>query len=447
MTDELIKLPEGWKWTKLGNMIELKYGKSLTKALRDGGNYNVYGSNGIVGSHSSHIVNKPCLIIGRKGSIGEVHFSQLPCWPIDTTYYIDEFYSQPINFWLYRLKALNLEKLDRASAVPGLNREDAYSLFIPLPPLNEQKRIVAKIEALQERSQRVKAELVAIRPLLDNFRQSVLAAAFRGDLTKDWRDDFGFDTKDWKQLTLKDILSEPLANGRSVPDAYEGFPVLRLTCIKNRRIDISERKIGAWDEEEAKKFAVFKGDFLVARGNGSLSLVGRGGLLDCIPDKIAFPDTIIRVRVKQNIIIPQYFSLVWDSHIIRKQIEFSARTTAGIHKINQKIMEGLILPVCSTQEQKEIVNRIDKLFKIADNIEREYQQTETDLETLNQSILAKAFRGELVPQNPNDEPASVLLERIRKERETHSKPAKQTRKKPPKTDNNKSTQLTLEDIE
>ncbi|WP_049561593.1 restriction endonuclease subunit S [Limnoraphis robusta] len=125
----------------------------------------------------------------------------------------------------------------------------------------------------------------------------------------------------------------------------------------------------------------------------------------------------------------------------------AAKATAGQFNLTLEICRNLPLPLFSTQEQQEIVNRIDKLFKIADNIEHLYQQTETDLETLNQSILAKAFRGELVPQNPNDEPASVLLERIRKERETHSKPAKQTRKKPPKTDNNNSTQLTLEGIE
>ena len=188
MSDELIELPEGWEQVKLGEIIELKYGKGLVKTVRDGGKYAVYGSNGVVGAHSQFLIEKPCLVVGRKGSIGEVHLSEKPCWAIDTTYYIDDLHNQPINFWFYRLKALSLEELNRASAIPGLNREDAYSLSILLPPLNEQKRIVAEIEALRERSQKARSALSAIPELCDKFRQSVLAAAFRGDLTADWRE-------------------------------------------------------------------------------------------------------------------------------------------------------------------------------------------------------------------------------------------------------------------
>ena len=161
--------------------------KSLPAKRREGSRYPVYGSNGIVGQHSEALVSGPVLIIGRKGSIGEVHQSDGPCSPIDTTYFVDDFYSQPIRFWYHRLKALPLAELNRATALPGLNRQDAYDLGITLPPLAEQRRIVAKIEALQERSRRAREALSEVGPLLEQFRQSVLAAAFRGDLTADWR--------------------------------------------------------------------------------------------------------------------------------------------------------------------------------------------------------------------------------------------------------------------
>ncbi|WP_081960870.1 restriction endonuclease subunit S [Nitrincola sp. A-D6] len=94
-------LPDGWYRTNLGSIIELKYGKSLPAKSRDGGEYPVYGSNGIVGSHSTPLIDHGGIIVGRKGSFGEVQISDVPFYPIDTTYYVDKFYYQPIKYWFY----------------------------------------------------------------------------------------------------------------------------------------------------------------------------------------------------------------------------------------------------------------------------------------------------------------------------------------------------------
>lgn len=132
-------MPEGWVDTQLGNIIELKYGKSLAAQTRDGFGFPVYGSNGVVGKHSIPLINKSGLIVGRKGSYGVVNKSAGPFFPIDTTYYIDDFYNQPLEFLFYYLSFLPLTKLNRSTAIPGLNRDDAYDLNIALPPLAEQK--------------------------------------------------------------------------------------------------------------------------------------------------------------------------------------------------------------------------------------------------------------------------------------------------------------------
>jgi type I restriction enzyme, S subunit len=116
------------------------------------------------------------------------------------------------------------------------------------------------------------------------------------------------------------------------------------------------------------------------------------------------------------------------SNIFLKLINKASGSRVVLPKANQKQVYSIPVPIAPFQEQKEIVRRIEFLFKLADNIEQQYQQAEIDLQTLNQSILAKAFRGELVPQDPNDEPASVLLERIRAERDK-AKPKKSESKK------------------
>jgi restriction endonuclease S subunit len=101
----------------------------------------------MTGLHEIAITGSPVIIVGRKGSIGEIHYSEEPCWPIDTTYYVDSFEDSIAPRWLYhRLQNLNLKALNKAVAIPGLNRNDVYQLKIPLPPLEEQRRIAAILD-------------------------------------------------------------------------------------------------------------------------------------------------------------------------------------------------------------------------------------------------------------------------------------------------------------
>ncbi len=108
-------------------------------------------------------------------------------------------------------------------------------------------------------------------------------------------------------LPLSDLLAMRLTNGRSVPTSDDGFPVLRLTALTTHGVNLQERKSGAWTASEARRFLVSEGDFLVARGNGSIRLVGRGSLVRHRPDPVAFPDTIIRVRPNSDV----YLATIW----------------------------------------------------------------------------------------------------------------------------------------
>lgn len=158
---------------------------------------------------------------------------------------------------------------------------------------------------------------------------------------------------------LRDLITEPLANGRSVKDQPGGFPVLRLTSLRNGTIDLQQRKEGAWSRADAERFLVRAGDFLVSRGNGSLDLVGRGGLVAVDPDEVAFPDTMIRVRPDTTRVEPRFLALVWSSPSIRRQIESSARTTAGIYKVNQTGLGAIAVPLPPLQEQRRIVDLLE----------------------------------------------------------------------------------------
>lgn len=188
------RTPRGWREVTLVEICEFKYGKSLPNAKRISGTVPVFGSNGVVGYHNKAITSGPTIIIGRKGSFGEVNVSLIPCWPIDTTYYIDSTVTREDLSWLaYRLPALGMTKLNRAAAIPGLNREDAYRQRLLLPPLAEQKRIATildKADAIRRKRQQ------AVK-LADDFLRATYLDMFGDPVTN---------PKGWKVKPLGDLV-------------------------------------------------------------------------------------------------------------------------------------------------------------------------------------------------------------------------------------------------
>jgi type I restriction enzyme S subunit len=198
---------------------------------------------------------------------------------------------------------------------------------------------------------------------------------------------------DWPTRRLGDVLAEPLTNGRSVPTQDGGFPVLRLTALRENGVDLRERKEGAWTREDAERFLVRRGDFLVARGNGSLHLVGRGALINVDPDEVAYPDTMIRIRADVNVLLPRYLDLVWQSPGVRTQIESSARTTAGIYKVNQRHLEAIQVPVPDLNEQSRVVDILEDHLSRLDAANASVTAASKRLRTLQERAVLDTITG------------------------------------------------------
>lgn len=161
-------------------------------------------------------------------------------------------------------------------------------------------------------------------------------------------------------------IVDSLANGRSVRDGPDGgYPVLRLTAIRSGLVDITESKNGDWSAETGRQFRIQKDDYLVARGNGSKHLVGRGAIVG-EDAEVAFPDTMIRIRFNESKVHPKYGALIWGAPQVRAQIESAARTSAGIYKISQKDLQEIRIALPSIEEQKRIVGIIEEQFSRLD---------------------------------------------------------------------------------
>jgi len=201
--------------------------------------------------------------------------------------------------------------------------------------------------------------------------------------------------RDAPQVPTRELLAEPLINGRSVPTAENGFPVLRLTALRNGIVDLTERKVGRWSATDAQRFLVEQGDIFVSRGNGSIKLVGSAALVADTPDGVAFPDTMIRLRCARDVIVPEFLTLTWNSPVVRQQIERAARTTAGIYKINQKDLGAVVVPCPTLDVQLKIVVQASESRQVLSRLRLAIESAERRSGALRRSLLAAAFSGRL----------------------------------------------------
>ena len=292
-------------------------------------------------------------------------------------------------------------------------------LPIPIAPFNEQQRIVKKIETLFARLDKGEEAVREVQKLLTRYRQSVLKSAVTGQLTKS-------DSSGWEAVELGSLL-EDIRYGTAKKCGYEpaSTAVLRIPNVVGGKISLDDVKYTDLTESESEKLALELGDVLIVRSNGSANLVARGAVVGEEAVGMSFAGYLIRLRVDQDRILPNYLQMSMSSPQTRALIERQARSTSGVHNINSGEVKAIAVELPPVPEQVEIMVAVDDaLSKIVD-LER---WCETELKrsaTLRQSILKGAFAGRLVHQDPTDEPASALLARIAAQKA----PAKKARKK------------------
>lgn len=167
-----------WEETRLGNEIELAYGKSLPVHKREIGPFRVFGSNGCVGHHSAALVLKPGIIVGRKGSVGSVVWSEHDFWPIDTTYYVINKKGHNWRFLFHLLSSTGLSEMNSHSAIPGLNRENVYSIQVRLPEKKEQESIASVLDTVENAIDLHRNKLA----VLDDLFKALLYKLMMGEL-------------------------------------------------------------------------------------------------------------------------------------------------------------------------------------------------------------------------------------------------------------------------
>jgi type I restriction enzyme, S subunit len=377
-------------------------------------------------------------------------------------------------------------EISRASAginINNIKREHLLEPDIPLAPLNELRRIVAKLQALLGRVDACRKQLEQVPHLLKQFRQSVLSAACSGDLTNDsllkpksagsaeeFLENVRFKRFElWKQAEIAkrkgktspsteeklkakypkpreinktelpeipehwswaslDEICYRLTYGITVRPKYvsDGIPLISAREIRLGQVDLTKaNRISQEDYENLReKCKIYQSDVLFSK-TGTVGSVARVKISQplCSSQNIA---------VISPLIDSAFLELILRSPAIQKRAA-EAITQTAVGDLQLGFLAQFPIPIPPLWEQREIASRVEALFKIADAVEDRYRKAQEQLDKLPQAILAKAFRGDLVPQDPTDEPASALLERIRAAKAGSGKPARKTRQPPPKS--------------
>ncbi|HCM0679577.1 hypothetical protein HJ015_02995 [Vibrio parahaemolyticus] len=315
----------------------------------------------------------------------------------------------------------------KGGAQPNISQTIIKEYSIWLPPLNEQIRIANKLDSILAKVDKAQARLDKIPAILKRFRQSVLAAATSGELTKEWRE-----SKDlhWEVTSFGKLIKNGPQNGIYKPSKLygSGTKIIRIDGFYDGKLSPWESiKSVQLENDELAKWKLKVDDILINRVN-SIEYLGKCGHVDCLPEDAVFESNIMRVELDKSLANPLFIKHFLSSPIGLMRLRANAKHAVNQASINQTDVKSVEIQLPSIEEQKLIAELVEAFLDKANKVEKQYLEAKSRLDRLTQSILAKAFRGELVPQDPNDEPAEKLLERILAEKE-QSKPKKTTRKR------------------
>ena len=369
-----------WQTKKLGEIIKLEYGKPLHKTSRIAdGKYPVYGANGIKNYSDSFYFNKPSIIVGRKGSAGEINLTERKFWPLDVTYFVtfdDKKYD--LKFLYNLLITLELTKLAKG-VKPGINRIDVYSIEVSIPSLLEQCRIVKTLDEVFEKIEKAKENteknLQNSKELFESYLQKIFADS----------------EKDWEVKRLGDVLQNTeTVNPLNSPN--KEFIYIDVSSVNKENLSVENTTlIKGKDAPSRARKHIKTGDVIFATVRPTLRRIA-----------------VISEEFDGQICSTGYFVLRAKEYLDNKLIYYFLQTKIFNEKM-QKLQKGASYPAVtdgdvrnqiisfpkSLSEQKTIVEKLDVLSEQTKKLEAIYKQKLSDLEELKKSVLRKAFNGEL----------------------------------------------------
>lgn len=360
--------------------------------------------------------------IGRVSVVGK-----LPPFALQRSVAVLRSTAIDCRFLAYSIESPLIQKFlmenSKGTAQKGIYLKTLGQMNIPIAPVEEQKRIADKLDTVLARVDACRERLDRIHFILKRFRQSVLAAAMSGRLTTDFRTrrvDDGIDI--YPNILFGELIKSIRGGSTEVPSNENSpFPILRSSSVRQAELNTSDVKFLVSNQSKNPSNFIDNGDVLFTRLNGSVEYVGNCVVVvDVTPGTYQYPDRLFCAKLK-DALDPKYCMYAFTSPNVRREIETRAKSTAGHKRISIQDVKGIKIRLPDIAEQHAIVQRVEGLFSFAHRLESRLVSARAATERLTPALLAKAFRGELVPQDPNDEPASELLKRLAAQRDAAPK--------------------------
>ncbi len=378
----------GWELKPLGSIIQLEYGKPLDAVDRDlSGLYPVYGANGAINRSNKFYYDKPSIIVGRKGSAGEINLTESKFWPLDVTYFVkfNEF-SYDLQFIYYLLERLDLTSLAKG-VKPGINRHEVYSIEVKVPSKQEQQRIVAILgqafEGIAKARANIEQNLQNARALFESHLQSVFTQRGKG----------------WVNNKL-DSLTTKIGSGATPRGGGESYKAEGISLVRSMNVHdfgFKYAKLAFLDDTQAKELSNVE----LKSNDVLLNITGASVARCCI-----VPDDVLPARVNQHVSIIRPIVEKLDSSYLHylllskpykdKLLQTGSEGGSTRQAITKaQIQEFVIEYPPAIEEQKAIVHKLNEMLKETQRLEALYQRKIALLNELKKSLLQQAFAGEL----------------------------------------------------
>ncbi len=433
-------LPAGWAETTVGEVAETKLGKMLSAKSKVGTNPRPYLRNKNVQWGRIDVddllrmdfsdeefevfqVRHGDLLVCEGGEIGRAAIWRDPQREVAFQKALhrvrprDEVQTEFLLYLFMWLGESNgFDRFVTGSTIKHLPQEDLRRLPLPLPPLAEQRRIVAAIEEQFSRLDAAESVLAKALRRLESLRKATIVSSIPDHLGDGWT------------LSTVGAVGTLQLGRQRAPKYHHGSnmkPYLRVANVFEDRIVTSDVKEMHFSPDEFKRYRLEEGDVLLNEGQ-TPELVGRPAIYRGEPADVGFTNSLLRFK-PSNDVDTKYALLVFRRHLHSGRFMREARITTNIAHLSAGRLKTVEFNYPAIDEQRRIVAEVERQLSLIDSLRAAVESAQKRSGALRRAILERAFRGELVPQDPDDEPASVLLERIRAERAAAPKPARRKR--------------------